>query len=108
MWNWLKKKLDEDLIIVEERAFNPTEELINSYKDRLRKDDALIMKLEEENEGLKMTIISLQGIINSKPVEKLPVIKHFNTIAGLKTELESRDRKKKEELKNAKPGNSNS
>ena len=108
MFDWLKKKLDEDLIIVEERSFNPTEELINSYKDRLRKDDALIKKLEDENEGLRMTIISLQGIINSKPVEKLPVIKHFNTIAGLKTELESRDRKKKEELKNAKPSNSNS
>jgi len=108
MFDWLKKKLDEDLIIVEDRSFNPTKELIDSYKDRLRKDDALIMKLEDENEGLRMTIISLQGIINSKPVEKLPVIKHFNTIAGLKTELESRDRKKKEELKNAKPSNSNS
>ena len=106
MFDWLKKKLDEDLIIVEDRSFNPTEELINSYKDRLRKDDALIMKLEDENEGLRMTIISLQGIINSRPVEKLPVIKHFNTIAGLKTELESRDRKKKEELKNARLSNS--
>lgn len=97
IWKWLAKPKNND-IIIEGEPFNPTKELIESYKMIINTLRTEVIRLNTIMEGFQRDNLTLQAKLDAMPRVEIPTVKHFNTFSGLKSELEARSLTEKKKL----------